>query len=224
MTSRMDAAGNPILAQIIRRLSHCPPEPAAPDMTRREAAVLLALSAPGAPEVMLIKRAEHLNSHRGQVAFPGGMWEPGDASLLDTALRETEEEVALPRDQVQLIARLPRRETRTGTPVTPYVGLFPRDWTLRPDPRELDAVFRVPLDYLTDQRHLVSDRFEVGAEVQELLCYRYGEYRIWGFTLNVLVHFLNVGLGARLSFAYLHQRLPPELRAHLIELEEEYPQ
>lgn len=220
----MDDAGKPILAQISRRLRHWPPTPAAPDRTRREAAVLLALTAPGAPEVVLIRRAEHLNSHSGQVAFPGGMWEPGDASLLDTALRETEEEVALPRDRVRLIARLPRRETRTGTPVTPYVGVFPRDWVLRPDPGELDAVFRVPLDHLADQRQLVSDHFEVAGEFQEMPCYRYQGYRIWGFTLNVLVHFLNVALGARLSFSYLHHRLPPELRAHLIELEEEYPQ
>jgi 8-oxo-dGTP pyrophosphatase MutT (NUDIX family) len=195
-----------------------------PAATRREAAVLVALTESADPEVVLVKRAEHLNSHRGQVAFPGGMWEPGDASLLDTALRESEEEVALPRGRVALIARLPRRETRVGTPVTPYLASVPPDLQLRPDPAELDAVFRVPITYLIDQRHLVSDRFEVGTEVQELPCYRYGEYRIWGFTLNVLVHFLNVGLGARLSFAYLHHRLPPELRAHLIELEEEYPQ
>jgi 8-oxo-dGTP pyrophosphatase MutT (NUDIX family) len=195
-----------------------------PAATRREAAVLVALTESADPEVVLVKRAEHLNSHRGQVAFPGEMWEPGDASLLDTALRESEEEVALPRGRVALIARLPRRETRVGTPVTPYLASVPPDLQLRPDPAELDAVFRVPITYLIDQRHLVSDRFEVGTEVQELPCYRYGEYRIWGFTLNVLVHFLNVGLGARLSFAYLHHRLPPELRAHLIELEEEYPQ
>jgi 8-oxo-dGTP pyrophosphatase MutT (NUDIX family) len=217
-------AGFPILTQISQRLRQWPPAPAQPAATRREAAVLVALTESADPEVVLVKRAEHLNSHRGQVAFPGGMWEPGDASLLDTALRESEEEVALPRGRVRPIARLPRRETRAGTPVTPYLASVPPDLSLRPDPAELDAVFRVPISYLLDQRHLVSDRFEVGAEVQELPCYRYGEYRIWGFTLNVLVHFLNVGLGARLSFTYLHQRLPPELRAHLIELEEEYPQ
>ena len=121
-----------------------------------------------------------------------------------------------------LIARLPRRETRAGVPVTPYLASVPADVTLRPDPAELDAVFRVPIAYLLDQRHLTSDHFEVGSEVQELPCYRYGAYRIWGFTLNVLVHFLNVGLNAGLSFTYLHHRLPPEQRAHLIELEEEY--
>lgn len=217
-------AGFPILTQISQRLRQWPPAPAQPAATRREAAVLVALTESADPEVVLVKRAEHLNSHRGQVAFPGGMWEPGDASLLDTALRESEEEVALPRGRVTPIARLPQRETRAGTPVTPYLASLPPGLALHPDPAELDAVFRVPIAYLIDQRHLVSDRFEVGAEVQELPCYRYGEYRIWGFTLNVLVHFLNVGLGARLSFAYLHQRLPPELRAHLIELEEEYPQ
>lgn len=212
----------PILAQIAARLRHSPPAPTQPQPGQREAAVLVALTQARDPEVVFIKRAEHLNSHRGQVAFPGGMWEAADASLLDTALRETEEEVALPRDRVELIARLPRRATRTGTPVTPYLGTIPDDVMLRHDPSELDAVFRVPLAYLCDQRHLVSGEFELLDGRYEMPCYCWGEYRIWGFTLNVLVHFLNVALDARLGFAYLHDRLPAHLRAHLIELEEEY--
>lgn len=211
----------PILAQIAARLCHSPPEPAQPQPGQREAAVLVALTRAREPEVVFIKRAEHLNSHRGQVAFPGGMWEAGDSSLLDTALRETEEEVALPRDRVELIARLPRRATRMGTPVTPYLGTLPDDLALRHDPSELDAVFRVPLAYLMEQRHLVSGEFELLDGRYEMPCYCWGEYRIWGFTLNVLVHFLNVALDAGLGFAYLHDRLPPHLRAHLIELEEE---
>jgi len=213
-----------ILAQIADRLRHWPPAPALPDAGRREAAVLLALTAPGAPEVVLIKRAKHLNSHRGQVALPGGMWDPGDASLLDTALRESEEEIGLPSALVELIARLPRRQTRAGVPVTPYLAAIPRDIVLNPDPRELDAVFRVPLGYLLDANNLVSDRFEIGGEWQELPCYRYRDHRIWGFTFQVLVHFLNVALDARLRFAHLAQKLAPEVLAQLARLEEEYPQ
>lgn len=214
----------PILAQIADRLRHWPPAPAVPGAGRREAAVLLALTAPGEPEVVLVKRAEHLNSHRGQVALPGGMWDPGDASLLDTALRESEEEIALPRERVALIARLPRRETRMGVPVTPYLAAISRDIALSPDPRELDAVFRVPLAYLLDSDNVVSDRFEIQGEWQELPCYHYQGYRIWGFTFQVLVHFLNAGLGARLRFAHLGQKLAPEVLAQLATLEEEYPQ
>ncbi|MBK6961655.1 MAG: CoA pyrophosphatase [Gammaproteobacteria bacterium] len=211
----------PILAQIAARLRAYPPVPVQPEPGQREAAVLLALTRAREPEVVFIKRAEHLNSHRGQVAFPGGMWEASDASLLDTALRESEEEVALPRHQVEVIARLPRRTTRTGTPVTPYLGVVPGDVPLRHDPSELDAVFRVPLGYLLQQRHLVSSEFELLDGCYEMPCYHYGDYRIWGFTLNVLIHFLNTALDARLGFAYLHDRLPAHLRAHLIELEEE---
>lgn len=185
--------------------------------------MLLALTAPGPPEVVLVKRAEHLNSHRGQVALPGGMWDPGDASLLDTAIRESEEEIGLPPDRVALIARLPRRETRAGVPVTPYLASIPRDIELRPDPRELDAVFRVPLGYLLDETNLVSDRFEIADQWQELPCYRYRGYRIWGFTFQVLVHFLNAALDARLRFAHLGQKLAPEVLAQLATLEEEYP-
>lgn len=210
-----------ILAQIAHSLRHWPPTPAMPAGNRREAAVLLALTAPGAPEVVLIKRAEHLSSHGGQVALPGGMWGPGDASLLDTALRESEEEIGLSPDQVALMARLPRRHTRLGVPVTPYLGQIPRDLELRPDPRELDAVFRVPLTYLLDPANLVSDRFEIAGEWQELPCYQYQGYRIWGFTFQVLVHFLNAALDARLRFAHLGQKLAPEVLAQLAQLEED---
>lgn len=216
--------GQSILTQIADRLRHWPPAPALPDTGRREAAVLLALTAPGEPEVVLVKRAEHLNSHRGQVALPGGMWEPADASLLDTALRESEEEIGLPPGRVTLLARLPRRETRAGVPVTPYLAAIPRDIVLDPDPRELDAVFRVPLGYLLDADNLISDRFEIGGEWQELPCYRYRDHRIWGFTFQVLVHFLNIALDARLRFAHLGQKLAPEVLAQLARLEEEYPQ
>ncbi len=222
MLSKMKS--EPILAQIIDRLRGWPPQPALPDTGRREAAVLLALTAPGEPEVVLIKRAEHLNSHGGQVALPGGMWDPGDASLLETALRESEEEIGLPSARVELIARLPRRETRAGIPVTPYLARIPHDLALRPDPGELDAVFRVPLGFLLDQDNLVSDRFEIAGGWQQLPCYRYRGYRIWGFTFQVLVHFLNVALDARLRFAHLGQTLAPEVLAQLAKLEEEHPQ
>ena len=214
----------PILAQIIDRLRRWPPAPALPDTGRREAAVLLALTTPGEPEVVLVKRAEHLHSHRGQVALPGGMWDPGDASLLDTAIRESEEEIGLPPDRVTLIARLPRRETRAGVPVTPYLATIPGDIELRPDPRELDAVFRVPLAHLLDPGNLVCDRFEIAGAWQELPCYRYQGYRIWGFTFQVLVHFLNAALDARLRFAHLGQKLAPEVLAQLATLEGEFPQ
>jgi len=213
-----------ILAQITDRLRHWPPAPAMPVGGRREAAVLLALTAPGAPEVVLIKRAEHLSSHGGQVALPGGMWDPGDASLLDTALRESEEEIGLSPDRVALMACLPRRHTRLGVPVTPYLGQIPHDLELRPDPRELDAVFRVPLTYLLDPEHLVSDRFQIAGEWQELPCYHYQGYRIWGFTFQVLVHFLNTALDARLRFAHLGQKLAPEVLAQLAQLEEDLSQ
>ncbi|MCV6603718.1 MAG: CoA pyrophosphatase, partial [Porticoccaceae bacterium] len=114
--------------------------------SEREAAVLLALTEEEHPHVVLTRRAGHLNDHAGEVALPGGMWEPEDNSLLHTALRESHEEIGLPPDDVDLFATMPPRDTRLGVRVTPYVGRIAADVELTPELAELDAIFRVPLD------------------------------------------------------------------------------
>lgn len=181
--------------QVIRdRLREFPPLPLQPteaaDGAGRVAAVLIPITLGHSPEIVFIRRAEHLNSHRGQVAFPGGMWEPGDDSLLATALRESEEEIALPPDQVEVIAAFEPRTTRFDVQVCPYVGLIPPGLPLVPDLSELESVFTVPVDFLlepgsygTTVRRLVDQDYEVP-------CIHFGDYCIWGFTLHLLMELL----------------------------------
>lgn len=168
----------------------------------REAAVLLALTSEPEPRLVLTRRAAHLNDHAGEVALPGGMWEAEDSSLLHTALRESHEEMALPPQDVKPIATLPIRKTRYGVRVTPYVGIIPAGLSLAPELAELDAVFRVPLPYLLDKNNLVRDQFPVAGEEYWLPCYHFAGYRIWGFTLAILVDFLNKALAADLELVY----------------------
>jgi 8-oxo-dGTP pyrophosphatase MutT (NUDIX family) len=168
----------------------------------REAAVLLAVTRADEPSVVFIKRAEHLNSHSGQVAFPGGMWEPGDKSLLHTALRESEEEIALPPGKVDVIATLPTRSTIFGVRVIPYVGLIPAGLDFVPEPGELDAVFEVPLSYLGDPGNLTRTRFEMRGGEFDVPCYLYKGFCIWGFTLGVLAEFLDHCLDVSLDLQY----------------------
>lgn len=174
------------------KLRACPPHPLQPSEVGggRVAAVLIPITRGSAPEIVFIKRAEHLNSHRGQVAFPGGMWEPGDDSLLVTALRESEEEIALPPAQVEVIASFRPRATRFKVRVCPYVGLIPAGLPLVPDLSELESLFSVPVSFLLDEgnfattvRRLVDHRYEVP-------CIQYGDYCIWGFTLHLLMELL----------------------------------
>lgn len=145
---------------------------------------------PAHPEIILTKRAEHLSTHSGEVSFPGGKWEPEDPSLVATALRESEEEIALPPERVEVINVQPHIYSLWGIKVTPFVGLIPADIPLKPDPNELDAVFRVPVDYfLADRRvhtHIFGDEEPFWAPV-----YDFDGFRIWGLTARVLVQFLN---------------------------------
>ena len=201
-----------MLRQISSQLHYLPPQEIQPEEGEREAAVLLAFTREPDPCLIFIKRAEHMNSHGGQVAFPGGKWERGDTSLLDTALRESWEEVALAVEEVEPVAKLPQRRTRLNVQVTPYVGYINPDLPLLADPSELDAIFQVPLSYLLDPNNLIKKQVDVLGRWCWMPCYTYEGYTIWGFTLTVLVDMLNrvfdVGLNADLDWA----ELPEEIR------------
>jgi len=196
-----------VLKKISQQLGALPPEPLQPVEGGREAAVLLALTRELDPQLVFIQRAQHMKSHPGQVAFPGGKWEQGDSSLLFTALRESEEEVALAPAEVELIATLPQRRTRLGVQVTPYLGFIRPGLPLLADPAELDAIFHVPLSYLLEPQHLIKKQVDVLGNWCWMPCYHYAGYTIWGFTLTVLVDMLNrvfdVGLSAEIDRADL---------------------
>jgi len=103
--------------------------------------------------VLLTQRNANLSSHAGQISFPGGRWEDTDTSRVDTALRETEEEVGLGRDYVEVIGSLPDYITGTGYDVSPVVGLVSGGFTLRPEASEVADVFEVPLAFLMNPSH-----------------------------------------------------------------------
>lgn len=156
------------------------------------AAVLIAITDdPDDPEVILTRRAAHLNNHSGEVSLPGGKWEPQDESLEQTALRETEEEIGLPPEKVEVLGSLPVFQTWKGINVAPFVGVIPQGLTFTPNYDELDAIFTVPLRFFMEDRRVRTDVFE--REVGHLWspAYDYDGYEIWGFTARLLVNFLN---------------------------------
>ena len=168
-----------------------------------DAAILIPITRESSdPKIILTKRAEHLNSHRGEVAFPGGKWEPDDEDLLVTALRETSEEIDLWPEQIKVIAGLPINRTRHLLRVKPYVGLIEPQLTLVANPEELDAVFEVPVSYFLDPANLRVDHFSGDDYSLDMPCYIFEGYRIWGFTLVVLVDFLNLTLNAGIRLHY----------------------
>ncbi len=138
------------------------------------------------PRILYTRRSEHLPDHRGQVAFPGGKRSPRDAALIDTALRETEEEVGIERGQVEIIGRLDDVPTvATRYIVTPYVGIIDPGARIRPNPDEVAAIFFVSLDALSDpETHVTRVRSWNGA-TYEVDVIQAGEHEIWGVTLAI---------------------------------------
>jgi 8-oxo-dGTP pyrophosphatase MutT (NUDIX family) len=153
------------------------------------ASVLIPLiSHPPGLTVLFTRRTTHLRSHSGQVSFPGGRAEPGDASAEFTALRETEEEIGLSPSAVEVLGRLPDYRTRTGYRVTPVIGLLTPPVAFRPDPNEVAEIFEVPLAFLLDERNRQRRTREFQGQPVGYYVFEYGEKVIWGATAGMLVN------------------------------------
>lgn len=140
----------------------------------------------GRAHVILTKRASHLKHHPGQIAFPGGKQDEGDADVTAAALREAHEEIGLPPQNVRVLGQLPSHETVTSFTVTPTVGLVEAPFDERPEPGEVEEVFRVPLSHVTTEASfLIQSRMWRG---QRRYYYTapFGPYYIWGATARIL--------------------------------------
>ncbi|MDN3556423.1 CoA pyrophosphatase [Halomonas maura] len=176
-----------------------------------QAAVLMPLVARPEPTLLFTRRAAHLSTHSGQVAFPGGKREDQDDDLLATALRESEEEIALPASRVEVLGRLSDVLSLHGLKVTPYVGVIPPDLPLVPDRRELDAIFEVPLAHFLEDRRTHTDVIRVEGRDYYVPSYRRDGHVIWGLSSMMLVELLAEGWGMPIS---LFARPAGELRYH----------
>ena len=184
------------LAQLRARLRAAPRSSVAGDQGAeadrpelRPASVLVPIVArPGEMTMLFTRRTEQLRSHSGQISFPGGRAEPDDASPEATALRETQEEIGLEPERVELIGRLSEYRTRTGYRITPVVGVLAPPLELHPDAQEVDEVFEVPLAFLLDPRNHQRHSRTYQGEVRSFFAIPYRDYYIWGATAGMLVN------------------------------------
>ena len=159
------------------------------DAAATVAAVLVPIvSHAEALKVLFTRRTAQLRRHSGQVSFPGGRAEPDDADAAATALRETEEEIGLPRERVEVLGRLPEYMTRTGYRVTPVVGLVRPPLELVPDAREVDEVFEVPLAFLLDAANHRRASREIGGRTAHYYEIEHNGRVIWGATAGMIVN------------------------------------
>ena len=164
-----------------------------PDRAARAAAVLMPLVVrPAGVQVLLTQRTAHLHDHAGQISFPGGRVDEGDADPVATALREAEEEIGLAPAHVEIIGRLPEYVTATSYRVTPVIGLIeqPLDLaSLRLDAFEVAEAFEVPLAFLMDPRNHERRQVIMGELSRTFYAMPYEgarRYFIWGATAAML--------------------------------------
>jgi len=171
-----------------------PPELSASEF--RPAAVLLPIVERSEPSVLFTRRTEHLPSHAGQICFPGGRYHADDKTLIQTALREMEEEIGLPSDAVEVAGFLDSHETlNTGFAILPVVGFLRKDLMLSVNPQEVAEVFEAPLAYILDPKNHAHRSVEREGVMREFYAIDYGAHTIWGATAAMIVN-----LSERLGF------------------------
>ncbi|MBT9383863.1 CoA pyrophosphatase [Pseudooceanicola sp. CBS1P-1] len=164
-----------------------PPLALPPGRRLRPAAVLCAIEeGPAGSQVILTKRSSALKHHPGQIAFPGGKQDAGDADATATALREAREEIGLPQDCVEVLGFLPPHETVTGFQVSPVVARVLHPFEECAEPGEVAEVFRVPLSHLLrpESYSIQSRRWRGNRRYYYTV--PYGPYYIWGATARML--------------------------------------
>ncbi len=153
----------------------------------RPAGVLAPIVAQGdGLHLLLTKRSSALKHHPGQIAFPGGKQDEGDADVTAAALREAHEEIGLPSGNVQVLGTLPAHETVTGFIVTPVIGFVTRPFEIVPERGEVEEVFSVPLTHvMTEANYVIQSRRWRGQQ-RSYFAVPYGPYYIWGATARML--------------------------------------
>jgi 8-oxo-dGTP pyrophosphatase MutT (NUDIX family) len=150
---------------------------------------------PEGMSVLLTQRTPHLSAHAGQIAFPGGRIEPEDADAVAAALRESEEEIGLPRDRVTVIGRLDTYVTGTGFEITPVVGIVAVPFPLAIDPVEVAEAFEVPLAFILDPSNRRQMTRMQGERLRTFFAFPFEDHYIWGATAGILVNLAEVLAG-----------------------------
>lgn len=159
--------------------------------TLREAAVLMGLvDREDGPRVLFTRRTEHLRHHAGQVSFPGGAMEPGDADAVAAALRETHEEIGVEAASIEPLGLLDPMATITGFRVVPVVARIDPGYRAIPDPNEVAEVFELPLDFLLAPDSLFHAEMPWRGRIRriaELRPWPGGAHaRVWGATAIII--------------------------------------
>jgi len=156
---------------------------------RPSAVMMLLMNRKGNAHVLLTRRTTSVGTHKGEVSFPGGGYEEGDNSLLDTALRETYEEVGVYPGHIEVLGEFDHFISIFGFHVSTYVGVIthPYEYTLNAD--EIESIIEVPLQLFRDEQYRKCEKMEYQGNMYNVYHYFYNGYEIWGLTARILTDF-----------------------------------
>jgi len=165
---------------------------------RQRAAVLVPLyQTEGDFQILLIKRTEHLKTHGGQIAFPGGIWHPEDPNPTSTALREAHEEMGIRLQDVDVLGEVDDTATATSNfLITPVVGVIPFPYPFHINAEEIADLLTLPLEILRDPEAFREETWEKEGGTVRVWVRREGPHIIWGATARILRHFGEILFGA----------------------------
>jgi len=175
----------------------------------KQASVLIPLlESEGELFVLLTQRSEKLRSHAGQVSFPGGKQDTKDENSLETALRETFEEIGLNKKNIEIIGTLDQILSLHYYLVTPFVGLIPENFVSIPNADEIEAVFKVPLTFFMNGDNHWTEEFKTPIATVLVHHFNFQDFDIWGLTAKLILRLLEIGLGHIPDFQVHHPDSP----------------
>jgi 8-oxo-dGTP pyrophosphatase MutT (NUDIX family) len=156
---------------------------------QKEAAVFILFIKQDIPEIIFTKRSIHLLEHSGEISFPGGLYEQRDKNLLETALRETEEEIGIKRDVIKIIGSLSAEKSLKGKIVKPFVGVIEKDkdeleYTISQS--EVDELIFVPVNVFNETNNFWSELWIRNKKLTKMYFYIYKSHIIWGMTGRII--------------------------------------
>lgn len=143
------------------------------------------------PFIILTKRAETVSAHKGEVSFPGGMYEEGDGDRMTTAVRECCEEIGVKSQDIEIVGRLDDTYTLTGFCIRPYVGIVPYPYTFTTSPREVAYIIYLPFEFLRTVAPFLEEANRDGY-VEKVPSFYYEGDRVWGATCRILLRFRRI--------------------------------
>jgi len=158
----------------------------------REAAVLMpVIKREHKYHFLLTRRTEEVQTHKGQISFPGGMREEGE-TLVETALRETFEEVGIQEDRIEILGRFHDYISITGYRVTHFAGFISKPFTINPQVTEVAEVLCVPVRIFLDPSRLRIEKRAIMGKEEDIYYYSHGSHQVWGLTARIIKDFLDI--------------------------------